>query len=367
MDLGTSYEVITSVTKDEVMTRIAKGKQTGELWDRVKLENGIVGYVFQNYLEVVTETQVEQINLSLENTTIQKNESVLLKVEILPKEANNQKLTYTSSNPQIVSVDSTGKLLGISSGTAIITAKSKNGVTGTLNVNVYSKVEGLQLREEKLTLQIGEKYNIIPIILPEDANNQKVNYTSENDNIVSVDSSGVITANEAGNTNIKVITQEGNFEKQIDITVIQKIPEGAIIFEENININGDEITGIQPNTTVKEFLEKITTKYTIEIENYLGKKLTENDFLGTGCKVKFLEQNQLIMEFNIILYGDVNGDGKINSVDLLVLQRHILEIKTFSGVFLKAGNTDKSGKRPSSVDLLKIQRHILGLKLIEQT
>ena len=44
------------------MTRIAKGKQTGELWDRVKLENGIVGYVFQNYLAIVTEPQVEQIS-----------------------------------------------------------------------------------------------------------------------------------------------------------------------------------------------------------------------------------------------------------------------------------------------------------------
>lgn len=35
-------------------------------------------------------------------------------------------------------------------------------------------------------------------------------------------------------------------------------------------------------------------------------------------------------------------------------------------MFLKAGNIDKSGKRPSSVDLLRIQRHILEIQEIVQ-
>ena len=42
------------------------------------------------------------------------------------------------------------------------------------------------------------------------------------------------------------------------------------------------------------------------------------------------------MEYYIIIYGDVNGDGKINSLDLLVLQRHILEIQRLNETFLKA-------------------------------
>ena len=70
--------------------------------------------------------------------------------------------------------------------------------------------------------------------------------------------------------------------------------------------------------------------------------------------------------YEIILYGDVNGDGKINSIDLLVLQRHILELEKIAGIYLKSGNIYKNGKNPSSVDLLLIQRHILGIKQIEQ-
>ena len=52
---GTSYEIITTVTKNDKFTRIKRGVQTGERWDKVVLENGIVGYVFQSYLRQVPE------------------------------------------------------------------------------------------------------------------------------------------------------------------------------------------------------------------------------------------------------------------------------------------------------------------------
>ena len=82
--------------------------------------------------------------------------------------------------------------------------------------------------------------------------------------------------------------------------------------------------------------------------------------------MKIYEDEVLITEYNFVLYGDVNEDGKINSIDLLVLQRHILEIEKIEGIAYKAGNINKDGKRPTSVDLLLIQRHILGLKIIQQ-
>ena len=45
---------------------------------------------------------------------------------------------------------------------------------------------------------------------------------------------------------------------------------------------------------------------------------------------------------------------------------HILEIEELDFLSQKAGNINKNGKKPTSVDLLLIQRHILGLKQIEQ-
>lgn len=348
------------------MTRIAKGKQNGELWDRVRLDNGLVGYVFQNYVAEVKDIPVEQIKLSIVNNTIQKNETVTLGVEILPTTATNKTLKFTSSNPEIASVDSNGKIRGISSGKATITAKSSNNITSSITINVNSKVTGLQLPEEEIGLQVGESYKIVPTVLPQDATNPKVSYSSVNSQIASVDENGTIIAISEGTTKIKVTTQDQNYEKEMIVTVIPKLPEGAVNFSNELKVVGNQITGVQEQTAVNEFLNKITSIYTIEIEDAKGQKLTDKNLVGTGSKVKLYDGNKLVIEYDVILYGDVNGDGKINSVDLLVLQRHILEIKKLTGKFLKAGNIDKTGKKPSSVDLLKIQRHILEIKLIEQ-
>ena len=55
------------------MTRIAKGKQKGELWDRVILENGLVGLCISNLCgEEIPDVQAEKVELSLDKTTINK-------------------------------------------------------------------------------------------------------------------------------------------------------------------------------------------------------------------------------------------------------------------------------------------------------
>ena len=76
---STSYEIITTVTYQDKMTRIQKGKQTGDRWDRVILENGIVGYIFQTYVTEMPNVQIESIELNMENTTLSKGETKQLR------------------------------------------------------------------------------------------------------------------------------------------------------------------------------------------------------------------------------------------------------------------------------------------------
>jgi len=52
---GTSYEVLTSINSSDIMTRLKRGVQSGERWDMVRLENGIIGYAFQSYIVEVVE------------------------------------------------------------------------------------------------------------------------------------------------------------------------------------------------------------------------------------------------------------------------------------------------------------------------
>lgn len=371
---STGYEKIASVSKNETMTRIAKGKQSGELWDRVILENGIIGYVFQNYVEELPEIEVEEIKVSVDNPVIQKNEISKLNIEIYPKEAEDQRVEYISSNEKIVKVDSNGNLYGVSSGKAMITVRAiSNGVQASIDIEVYSKVTGIEVNVEAITLQEGEQYQILANIKPDDANNKVVQYVSGNTDVATVNDAGIITGIQTGNTNIQVFSEEDeDINQSIQVQVIEKIAEEDLSFSENIQVNGNEMTGIEEeNRTVEKLLENIfvSEKYQVQIVDKVGNLLQNQDLVGTGSKVQIYtntDSKTLVAEYGIIIYGDVDGNGKINSVDLLKLQRHILEIEELDFLSQKAGNINKNEKKPTSVDLLLIQRHILGLKQIVQ-
>ena len=364
---GSSYEIITTLDSKEQVTRIARGKQSGELWDRVILENGIVGYVFQSYLEPVPEIQVSEIKLFLEKTTINKNEKIKLGVEILPEEAENTSLEFISSDNSIAMIDNDGYILGLSSGKCTITAKASNNVSASIDINVYSPVTDIGIDATDIVLEIGDEFNLNVIIYPEDATNKKVEFVSQDNNIATIDNNGKIIAKNIGYTEIIIKSLDTNIEKAINLQVIENLDENELVFDESLIINANEIYGLDyKNNSVSNIKELIKTSYNIKIFNFKEEELKETDFVGTGSKIKIYKDNNYLREYQIILYGDVNGDGKINSVDLLVLQRHILEIEKIDGLFLKAGNINKNGKNPNSVDLLFIQRHILGLKIIEQ-
>ena len=69
--------------------------------------------------------------------------------------------------------------------------------------------------------------------------------------------------------------------------------------------------------------------------------------------------------YTIVLYGDLNGDSKVNALDLLKVQKHIIGSTKLSGSSLKSADTNKDGKI-NALDLLKIQKQILGVSVISQ-
>lgn len=367
---STSYEVITQVNQWDKMTRIGKGIQNGEKWDKVKLENGIIGYIFQNY---VTETApimpIEQIHLKIDNPIISKGEKAKIEIEILPVEAKDNKIQWSSSDSSIVMVDNLGNITALHAGTADITAKAEGSdVKGTISIQVTSKVTGIELEESEIYLSVGENYSLNAKVQPEDADNPNILYKIENEDVLTINKNGIITALIEGNSKIQVISEENNnIQTECHVIVTRNLGENEIIFQEPLKLQGIYITGIPAdNNTVAEIKKNIVTNLETEIVNSKNEALSNEDKVGTNCKLQIKENENLLKSYEFILYGDVNGDGRINSVDLLVLQRHILEIEFLEPIYQKAGNINKNGKKPTSVDLLLIQRHILGLKSIEQ-
>lgn len=366
---STSYEVITTVTNPDKMTRIKKGKQQGERWDKVILENGIVGYIFQNYVTEVPNAQIERIDLSIDNTTLQKGERKQLQVTISPKEASDHKVIYSSSNPNVATINDKGVIHALTSGTSTITVKAQeNSVQNSMEINVFSPVTGISIDQTELYMPVGDNFKINAYIEPDDANNPNIIYKSDNEDIATIDESGIITAVKEGETIISAISEENELIKSTcKLIVVRKMEDSEIHFDSSLNLDSLEISGINyDENTVADIKQKITTDLELEIVNSQNQVLNDTDIVGTGSKILVKENGNILRVYTIIIYGDVNGDGKINSVDLLVLQRHILEIEEINGVYKKAGNVRKDGKKPTSVDLLLIQRHILGLQMIEQ-
>lgn len=366
---STSYEIITTVNNLDKMTRIAKGKQAGERWDKVILENGIIGYIYQTYVTELPPVQIEKIELTMDNTTLQKGERKQIQVTILPQEASNHKVLYTSSNPEIATVDEQGNIQALHSGSTTITAKAEeNNVQSQMNINVYSRVTGIALDQQEIYMQVGDTFQINGNIEPDDANEKTIDYDSKNPEIATIQENGIIIAKQIGETTMIASSKENpSIQAECRVIVVRQMDDSEIHIDSSLTVNSLEISGIDyEQNTVSDILQKITTDLDIEIVNYQNQPLKETDIVGTGTKIRIKEEGKILRQYQIIVYGDTNGDGKINSIDLLVLQRHILEIEPVEEIFRKASNISKNGKKPTSVDLLLIQRHILGLQIIEQ-
>ena len=366
---GTSYEVITMVTNQDKMTRIARGIQSGERWDRVVLENGIVGYIYQTYVTEVPAVEIEKIDIHIDNSTLQKGETKQLQITISPEEASDHKVIYTSSNPEVATVDDKGDIHAIRSGTTTITVKAEeNSVQSQIEIEVYSKVTGISIDQTEMYMQIDDTFKINGTIEPDDANNPNILFSSSNEQIVKIDDHGNITAYKEGDAIITATSEENpEIKQECKVIVVRKMEDSEIHFDSSLQINSLEITGLDyTKNTVADIKNLITTNLEIEIRNNKDKVLAETELVGTGSRIIVKEDGKILREYKIILYGDANGDGRITSADLLVLQRHILEIEPLEEIYRKATNINKNGKKPTSVDLLLIQRHILGLQNIKQ-
>ncbi len=112
------------------------------------------GYIYQTYVTEVPPVQIEKIDLFLDNTTLQKGEAKQLSVTISPEEAKSHKVTYTSSNPNVVTIDDNGVLQPIRSGNSTITVKAQeNNVQNQIEVYVYSKVTGITLDQTEIYMR----------------------------------------------------------------------------------------------------------------------------------------------------------------------------------------------------------------------
>ena len=175
--------------------------------------------------EVKVTSKIESISLNKSNITLSKGTSETLKATINPSDTTDDKtLKWTSSNPNIATVDNTGKVTAVGGGTATITVKSQNGKEASCEVKVTSKIESISLNKSNITLSKGTSEALKATINPSDATDDKtLTWKSEDENIAKVDGNGKVTGVGTGTTNITVTTSNGK-SATCKVTVVRQTP-----------------------------------------------------------------------------------------------------------------------------------------------
>lgn len=161
----------------------------------------------------------ESISMKESSVTLNQEETVKLQTLVLPAEALGT-IRWSSSNSGVASVDAAGRVTGISEGEAVITA-AVGGAETSCTVTVSGKdlpeqVEFFGKTTDKMA--VGERFEFSARVLPADACEKAIAWTSSNQRVATVDEYGIVTARGEGTV---VITAESYNHKKVsqEITV----------------------------------------------------------------------------------------------------------------------------------------------------
>ena len=160
-------------------------------------------------------------------------------------------------------------------------------------------------------------------------------------------------------------TSQGNSNNKVEIDDIVVSPT-VTDFKTLLNLRetGGYLRGYQIGTTVASIKSVVGLNATLEIKDPNGVLKSDGEKIGTGYTITISNGSET-STYTYVMYGDLTGDGEINSADLLKLRQHLLGTNTLSGVYKSSAYID-SDSNINSADLLKIRQYLLGTANIYQ-
>ena len=133
------------------------------------------------------------------------------------------------------------------------------------------------------------------------------------------------------------------------------------ITSEMYDIKDEYISSVKPETTITVFNENIA-KNTTEINVYNNQGIVaNNESVATGMKVEFKLGTET-KTYEIVVNGDLTGDGKMDDIDLLRMARYIAGLdRNLNGAYLRAAEIHKDNNIADESDLLKMVRVLADL------
>ena len=200
-------------------TGVVTARKPGNAIITVRTSNGLT-----DTCNVTVISQITSIHLNLTAITLDEGVSQTLRATINPSDTTDDTtLTWKSSNEEVATVDSQGKVTALKEGSTTITVTTTNGKEATCKVTVTKKpvpIESVSLNKEALTLEEQQAETLVATINPsETTDDTTLTWKSSNEEVATVDSQGKVTALKAGSTTITVTTVNGK-EATCEVTVL---------------------------------------------------------------------------------------------------------------------------------------------------
>lgn len=215
-----------------------------------------------NYIpDIKTEQNVPVTSISLEPDetpiSLVNGTHRQITAHVIPKNATNKKLAYTSNDLNIASIDDKGLITANAVGNTNITIKAADGISKTVNLTVTAApipVQSIVLdpapSKEPIELVIGKSYELKLKVLPEDATNKKLDITSSNDRVAYPNGGGNLSIQAAGegDATITIISKDNSSVKKEVRFKIKPLPSIELITEEITSESGESNLNLEIKT-----------------------------------------------------------------------------------------------------------------------
>ena len=185
---------------------------------------------------------VAEIKLNKSELNLVKGSSETLTATVLPENAKDKTVTWTTSDEKVATVDNTGKVTAVAAGTATITAKAGE-VSATCTVNVTDSavpVSSVTLDKETLELMAGGKSaQLTATIAPDNATDKSLVWESSDEKVATVDQTGLVTPVAEGTATITVKTKDGKQSDTCAVTVTKNVSKSYYLFNNTDFFDGN--------------------------------------------------------------------------------------------------------------------------------
>lgn len=121
------------------------------------------------------------------------------------------------------------------------------------------------------------------------------------------------------------------------------------------------VYGSNSYLTIEDYLKEYKNKLEyLHVYNSLGiEVINHQEFVKTGMKIKLIIEGTVYDELTIVVKGDINGDGLVNLIDLIMVSHYLNKIISFDNIQMLAGDLNFDGII-NSPDFVKIKNYCDG-------